>query len=142
MNSNQRRSGRAARVAILVAKGLAFTVTAGLIMGWATIIILGNFVWDTDDPKDPAPSPNPTTEETAIVWQLTSRQCQDGWPSHSIGKRGACSWHGGVESTYTTTDGQLTTRCGPRFQARTLERARELSLADGTIDCDWQAPTS
>ncbi len=24
--------------------------------------------------------------------------CRDGWASHSIGRRGACSWHGGVVS--------------------------------------------
>lgn len=24
------------------------------------------------------------------------RACQDAWPSHNIGKQGACSWHRGV----------------------------------------------
>jgi len=23
--------------------------------------------------------------------------CRDGWLSHSFGRRGACSWHGGVD---------------------------------------------
>ena len=26
-------------------------------------------------------------------------KCRDGWPSPSIGRRGACSWHGGVDGT-------------------------------------------
>lgn len=26
----------------------------------------------------------------------TYRACRDGWVSYSIGKQGACSWHGGV----------------------------------------------
>jgi len=30
----------------------------------------------------------------------TIAECRDGWPSHSIGRSGACSWHGGVVSRY------------------------------------------
>lgn len=34
----------------------------------------------------------------AVVTQLlpTALGCADGWPSRSIGRMGACSWHGGV----------------------------------------------
>lgn len=31
----------------------------------------------------------------------TYRACSDGWTSLSIGRRGACSWHGGVVSGLT-----------------------------------------
>lgn len=31
--------------------------------------------------------------EYAVFGPIT---CRDGWPSPSIGRRGACSWHGGV----------------------------------------------
>lgn len=140
MNNPQRRPGKAKRAVILVAKGFAYLIIATAIWGWITIIIVGNFVWDANDPKPATPTPTPATEDTPITWQLTSQQCQDGWPSNSIGTRGACSSHGGVTNTYTTTDGQLTTRCGPRYQARTLERAHELTLPDGTIDCDFEHP--
>lgn len=36
----------------------------------------------------------------ALAWLSTSLAgpvvCADGWPSLSIGRQGACSWHGGV----------------------------------------------
>lgn len=35
------------------------------------------------------------------------RACQDGWVSYSIGKQGACSWHGGVVSRLSDF-GQIT----------------------------------
>ena len=31
-----------------------------------------------------------------VAANSTYRACQDGWLSHSIGRQGACSWHGGT----------------------------------------------
>ena len=36
-----------------------------------------------------------------VAANSTYRACQDGWRSYSIGKQGACSWHGGVVSRLT-----------------------------------------
>jgi hypothetical protein len=33
------------------------------------------------------------------VWFVPDATCADGWESGSIGRRGACSWHGGVRSS-------------------------------------------
>ncbi|MBK6993491.1 MAG: DUF3761 domain-containing protein [Lewinellaceae bacterium] len=30
----------------------------------------------------------------------TIAECRDGWHSYSIGRSGACSWHGGVVARY------------------------------------------
>ncbi|MFJ1900424.1 hypothetical protein [Streptomyces sp. NPDC088115] len=64
-------------------------------------------------------------------------QCSDGWPSHSIGKRGACSYHGGVITLYHSSLGDLATLCGPANQPETLERAQALMTAAGVVDCDY-----
>jgi len=36
-----------------------------------------------------------------IAVNSTYRACQDGWLSDSIGRQGACSWHGGVVTRLT-----------------------------------------
>jgi len=36
-----------------------------------------------------------------VAANSTYSACSDGWVSHSIGKQGACSWHGGVVSRLT-----------------------------------------
>lgn len=36
-----------------------------------------------------------------VAANSTYGACQDGWASHSIGRQGACSWHGGVVSRLT-----------------------------------------
>jgi len=36
-----------------------------------------------------------------VAANSTYRACQDGWLSHSIGRQGACSWHGGVVGRLT-----------------------------------------
>ncbi|MFH1325843.1 MAG: hypothetical protein ABIH48_00030 [Candidatus Falkowbacteria bacterium] len=36
-----------------------------------------------------------------VAANSTYRACSDGWASHSIGRQGACSWHGGVVSRLT-----------------------------------------
>mgnify|MGYP005849765055 CR=1 FL=1 len=36
-----------------------------------------------------------------VAANSTYRACSDGWVSHSIGKQGACSWHGGVVTRLT-----------------------------------------
>lgn len=35
-----------------------------------------------------------------ISWLLGPVKCSDGWASPSIGSRGACSWHGGVDHSH------------------------------------------
>lgn len=42
------------------------------------------------------------TNVVIVISQFYSA-CSDGWTSHSIGKQGACSWHGGVVSRLTDT---------------------------------------
>ncbi|MEV8625267.1 hypothetical protein [Streptomyces sp. NPDC051079] len=119
---------------------LAYGLFASLVIGWATLVILGNFVWDhqQDDDKNPTPAATATATSTPIFWILEGRGCQDGWPSPSIGKRGACSHHGGVVTYYVSSTGALRTTCGREYQPKTLERARELADGTGSVSCDFQ----
>lgn len=125
-----------------IGKWIGYTMAGAFVAGWILLIILGNFVWDKDK-TDAAPSPSPTPTETAtpITWPTITRQCRDGWGSPSIGRPGACSWHGGVITIYHSSLGNLATLCPPTFQAKTLERATDLLASDGTVDCDYgQSP--
>lgn len=36
-----------------------------------------------------------------IATNSSYRACQDGWLSYSIGRQGACSWHGGIVTRLT-----------------------------------------
>lgn len=111
----------------------------------ATATILGHTVWNTDDepaatttvePSAPA-TPQVLAPGTPIQWQPAGQTCADGWPSNSIGKRGACSHHGGVVTIYQSTPGNLTTTCHPAGHPKTLERARELAGTTRTVPCDF-----
>jgi hypothetical protein len=129
---------------LLAVQVVMLTLVALIACGWILLIILGNFVWDTDDSKNAAdnkPSPTPTETGTPITWPTITQQCRDGWGSPSIGRPGACSWHGGVITIYHSSLGNLATLCPPSYQAKTLERANALLAADGTVDCDYgQSP--
>ncbi|MEJ8662324.1 hypothetical protein [Streptomyces sp. MS1.AVA.4] len=116
----------------VIATWLAYALIACFAIGWATLIIVGNLVWETDDPKPPAYTP---PEPTRITWMYQDTVCADGWDSPSIGRRGACSHHGGVIDVYVSSTGNLHTTCPPRLQPGTLERARQLADASGLVQC-------
>jgi hypothetical protein len=106
------------------------------VIGWATQVIVGNLVWDKDQEAASAPSPTPTATEIPITWFYLGGTCRDGWGSPSIGKRGACSHHGGVVYSYKSEPGGLVTWCGPKFQPKTLEEAqRLLDTTTGKVGC-------
>jgi hypothetical protein len=66
--------------------------------------------------SDPTPtsSPGATDHDTTAsveTWRYVQMTCADGWPSGSIGSRGACSHHGGVVTVYEGSRG-TSLRCG------------------------------
>lgn len=118
-------------------------VLAYVVGAWLAIIILGSIIdlVDGDDEKDSSkPSPSASVTGTPIQWAFQGQQCSDGWHSPSIGKRGACSYHGGVVTVYQSNIGELITRCGPRYQPKTLERAQQLADTGGYVNCDFEQP--
>ncbi|MET9053326.1 hypothetical protein ABZW50_19490 [Streptomyces bacillaris] len=137
-----RRLGRAFRTAFT---WFAYALATVFFGGLALVAILGNTVWKTDNkpPTDPttqasAPAtPQILAPDTPIQWQPAGQTCADGWPSGSIGKRGACSHHGGVVTLYQSTPGNLTTTCHPYGHPKTLERARELAGTTRIVPCDF-----
>ncbi|MER6230673.1 hypothetical protein ABT169_16210 [Streptomyces sp. NPDC001616] len=120
-----------------ILNAIAAVIIATCVIGWATILVLGNFVREAGPPVHATPTETTGPEPTAIVWVATVRQCADGWPSPSIGRRGACSHHGGVITIYQSSPGALRTFCPPAGHPDTLERARQLLTLDNTVDCDF-----
>lgn len=56
-------------------------------------------------------------------------QCADGWLSPSIGKRGACSWHGGVVSFFDTDmNNDIETAFVPSENVRLFKLQHHLAL--------------
>ncbi|MGW1409461.1 hypothetical protein [Streptomyces sp. NPDC002403] len=116
-------------------------MVAYVVGAWLFIVILGNLIdlVDGDDKKaDSKPSPSASATGTPIQWVYQGQGCSDGWHSSSIGKRGACSHHGGVITVYQSNIGGLVTICGPRYQPKTLERAQELADSGGNVTCDFE----
>lgn len=65
------------------------------------------------------------TPQTRIV-ESAFRQCADGWGSQSIGRRGACSHHGGVVERWVTRE--------ETYQPHTKAFCRREALARSWID--------
>ncbi|WP_030733219.1 hypothetical protein [Streptomyces sp. NRRL S-237] len=114
-----------------------YLVVALFAIGWITLIIMGNFVWDTPDDAEPAwPTSSPSASTTPITWLHVSG-CRDGWPSSSIGEQEACSDQGGVINYYVSAPGNFRTTCGVgSLRPRTLERAAQLNDGTGVVACD------
>jgi hypothetical protein len=69
-----------------------------------------------------------------VTWTYVEAACSDGWRSPSIGRRGACSHHGGVVTVWAGSDGSRL-RCrdgGP--PSRKAEQLRQLD-AVGRLYC-------
>lgn len=71
---------------------------------------------------EPSSPPRPL-----VRWQVVGVECGDGWQSGSIGKSGACSWHGGVVTIYSGSDGS-TLRCGTGMHPPRDEYAQALQF--------------
>ncbi|WP_406190226.1 DUF3761 domain-containing protein [Streptomyces anulatus] len=123
-----------------IATIITVTLAALFIAAWAGFIIVMNIATSGDSKPQSATTAEPTPTGTPITWIIARETCRDGWPSTSIGKRGACSHHGGVVTIYQSTLGNLETLCPRAYQPRTLERAQVLLAEDGTVDCDFEQP--
>jgi hypothetical protein len=65
--------------------------------------------------SNPEPKPSPAVDIARfnqrldayplVTWTYVDTTCADGWRSSSIGKRGACSHHGGVVKVWLGSDG-------------------------------------
>ncbi len=88
-----------------------------------------------DDEPPPRPASSPTTT-TPISWTFLGNSCADGSSSSAIGRRGACSYHGGVVSVWSKPDG-YTVRCrgGGGTLPRTEEAFAQLVAQFGSIGC-------
>ncbi|MFD7855249.1 hypothetical protein ACFV6B_13315 [Streptomyces microflavus] len=129
----------AARTIRTIAKWV-FLGTSALL--WVLLISIGIITDPADDEPTPTtaasePAAPPADPGTPIEWNPVGQSCADGWPSRSIGKRGACSHHGGVVTVYGSSLGNLTTRCHPYGHPETLERARELADTTRTVPCEF-----
>lgn len=153
MNSDPARPSKYPRLAkfkervLLVVQVVMLTLVGLAACGWILLIILGNFVWDTDDSKNaadnkPSASPTASPTETPIQWFFAGQRCSDGWASPSIGRQGACSHHGGVVTWYQAHAGEqvLMTLCPPAYQPKTVDRALQLAGSGGYVDCDFEHP--
>ncbi|NEC03421.1 hypothetical protein [Streptomyces anulatus] len=121
-----------------------WTLTVCSALLWVLLITIGiaGMITDGTDDKPTTQASAPATPQiltpgTPIQWQPAGQTCADGWISGSIGKRGACSHHGGVVTVYESTPGGLTTICLPVGHPKTLERARQLAGTARTVPCDF-----
>jgi hypothetical protein len=73
------------------------------------LIVVGLFWEDPDNAGGEHPAPSVASASPATVtpveWTYQGTVCADGRVSASVGKRGACSHHGGVAGRWTTADG-------------------------------------
>jgi hypothetical protein len=132
-----------------LAKWFPYAVGGAFVVGWIALIILGNLsqMENGDDSQSaadnrPAIAPTPSPTETPIQWFFAGQACSDGWQSPSIGRQGACSYHGGVVAWYQAKVGEqvLVTRCPPAYQPKTVDRALQLAVSGGYVDCDFEQP--
>jgi hypothetical protein len=80
----------------------------------AVVAFLAAALWSSQGPSPVTVAARPTTEPTygpTVTFTYVTTTCSDGWPSQSIGRRGACSHHGGVVSVFRGDNG-LELRCG------------------------------
>ncbi|MFD4795909.1 hypothetical protein [Streptomyces anulatus] len=145
MTTPKRRTTTRIREAARRVRTIAtWTLTVCSALLWVLLITIGivGMITDGTDEKpttqaSTSPTPQPSDTGTPIQWQPAGQTCADGWPSHSIGKRGACSHHGGVVTVYESTPGNLTTRCHRYGHPKTLERARQLAGSTRNVPCDF-----
>jgi len=103
----------------------------------ASIVLL--VVWLTRGDNGAVRSPSPVvtataTLRTAVTWTPTGEECSDGWQSPSIGKRGACSHHGGVVSVWVASDG-VVLRCWRSSPPRNAQTQAAQLLHAGHYSC-------
>jgi hypothetical protein len=81
-----------------------------------------------------------TASQEATVQYVTFtnyRTCADGWQSPSIGKQGACSWHGGVVTRQLEEPHTATATCHELVRADTESAVREELEPLTTARDDW-----
>ena len=133
---------RVIRALDLAAKIVGAVIFGGIVLLVAWIFFMNMFVWGDDDDPKPHTAPSPTHTQTPVAWYPTGMSCADGWKSPSIGRRGACSYHGGVVTWYQSVPGDLITLCPPKWQPGTLEQARKLVNSFGQVGCAVPDPNS
>lgn len=73
------------------------------------LMVVGILFGEEGGGEGPSPASTPAvpSPSTRIDWTFLGTVCADGWPSDSIGSRGACSHHGGVAGSYRGSDGSV-----------------------------------
>lgn len=113
----------------------AAAMAAVFFLGLFAFGVFGSLFWgDGSNDKEPVAVPSPSASPvTPINWTYQGATCRDGWPSPSIGKRGACSHHGGVAGSWLAEDGtEVICLSTP---PRTQELLAELIRHYGRIAC-------
>lgn len=105
----------------------------------SVLAVAVTILWGFIDAPGAGPSPNrllptPAPTHSTVTWTYVESTCADGWRSPSIGKRGACSHHGGVVSIYNGSDGSVLT-CGTGSHAPDAEEQRRAYLNGDTLNC-------
>lgn len=86
---------------------------------------------EPQEPTSPAPGlvkPTAPSRPAGWFWRVVDVRCADGWPSQSIGRQGACSWHGGVVTVWRNDVRGLTVACHDGYPpdfTTAVEQARE-----------------
>jgi hypothetical protein len=87
-------------------------------VGMVALMVVGSVFWS---PRSAPPQAQATptwspsmlaVDYHAVLLRVT---CADGWSSPSIGRRGACSHHGGVVTLWRGSDG-VTRACGGQYR--------------------------
>lgn len=79
------------------------------------------------------------TRDAQVRYVTTTRYrtCADGWNSPSIGKQGACSWHGGVVTRERETPREMTTTCDLYLESESKALLTQQLKAPRTKSSDW-----
>lgn len=113
LRPNARRTTPKANSADRLVVYLLAVVIVLLIAGVASAVI-GGVEHPTAQPTTTSVgSVAPLPQITPQTWTYVESTCADGWRSPSIGRRGACSHHGGVVLVFRGNLGDLV-RCGAR----------------------------